>query len=87
MQGIIDCMFRDRAGRWVLIDFKTDRLWMRPEAIPTAVRQRYARQLQWYARAAETILHVEVEECYIYLLAHDLAVSVEYVSVPESVSE
>lgn len=87
MQGIIDCLFRDLAGRWVLVDFKTDRLWVRPDMMPDTVRERYARQLQWYARAAETILHVEVEECYIYLLAHELAVPVEYLSAPESVSE
>ncbi len=86
VQGIIDCLFRDRQGRWVIIDFKTDRLRIEPEMIHHTVHQRYARQLQWYARAVEMILDVDVEECYIYVLPHDLAVPVEYVPVSKSVS-
>jgi len=86
VQGIIDCLFRDRQGRWVIIDFKTDRLTFPPEMIRQTVHRRYARQLQWYARAAEMIIGVDVEECYIYLLPHDLAVPVEYEPVSKSVS-
>ena len=70
----------------MIIDFKTDRLTFPPEMIRQTVHRRYARQLQWYARAAEMIIGVDVEECYIYLLPHDLAVPVEYEPVSKSVS-
>jgi ATP-dependent helicase/nuclease subunit A len=75
LQGVIDCLFRTQGG-WVLIDFKTDRLAVGPAAFEAEVRRRYEPQIRWYVRAVNRILHITVQEAYLYLLAHDLAVPV-----------
>jgi len=62
LQGVIDCAFREEDG-WVLVDYKTDRI-----TDEEAFRQRYAMQLEWYARALEKITGTPVKEMWLYAI-------------------
>ncbi len=61
LQGVVDCCFLED-GAWVLVDYKTD------DAPADALRQRYARQLSWYAKALAGITGKPVRERYLYAL-------------------
>ena len=61
IQGIIDLLFRDSAGRWVLLDYKTDR-------DTDDIAERYRVQIELYAAAIESLLKISVAEKYLYLL-------------------
>lgn len=61
IQGIIDLLFKDAAGRWVLLDYKTDR--DAPD-----IADRYKIQIELYAAAVEALLNITVAEKYLYLL-------------------
>ncbi|MBQ3443635.1 MAG: helicase-exonuclease AddAB subunit AddA [Selenomonadaceae bacterium] len=61
IQGIIDLLFKDAAGRWVLLDYKTDR-------DSADIAERYRVQIELYAQAAEALLKINVAEKYLYLL-------------------
>ena len=63
LQGVIDCAFQED-GAWVLVDYKTDRI-----ADEEAFRQRYAKQIEWYARALESITGLPVREKYLYSIS------------------
>lgn len=71
LQGVIDCAFRDKDG-WVLLDYKTDRV-----DNEAAFVERYAMQLNWYARALEEITHLPVTERWLYALSTGKAYAVE----------
>lgn len=62
LQGVIDCAFMEDGG-WVLMDYKTDYI-----TDEEAFIQRYAMQLEWYARALERITGVPVKEMWLYAL-------------------
>lgn len=62
LQGVIDCVFHEDDG-WVLVDYKTDRI-----NDEDAFRQRYAMQLEWYARALEHITGENVKEMWLYAI-------------------
>ncbi len=65
IQGVIDlCFIED--GKWVIIDYKTDRV-SKTDAVKAA--QKYAVQLDLYAKALERITHKEVKEKHIYYLS------------------
>lgn len=61
IQGIIDLLFKDAAGSWVLLDYKTDR-----DAEDLA--ERYKIQIELYASAVEALLKIKIAEKYLYLL-------------------
>lgn len=61
IQGIIDLLFKDAAGRWVLLDYKTDR--DAPD-----IAERYRLQVELYSAAVESLLKIRVAEKYLYLL-------------------
>lgn len=61
VQGVIDCLFQNERGEWILVDYKTDRL--DDEA---AFSKRYAVQLALYKRAIEQISSITLEAVYIY---------------------
>ncbi len=68
VQGIIDCLFQDQDGRWVLLDYKTDTI--RPpfdEEPDLEMRNRYERQLEIYAEAIEQIKNIRIDERVLYL--------------------
>ena len=62
LQGVIDCCFMEK-GKWVLVDYKTDA----PGDIP-AVIEKHRPQLEYYARALETITKTPVRERVLYLV-------------------
>ena len=71
LQGVIDCAFEED-GRWILVDYKTDRI-IDEEAFVL----RYAMQLNWYARALETVTGKPVAEMWLYALSRGKAYPVE----------
>ena len=62
VQGSVDCCFLVD-GRWILLDYKTDR-----SADAEALTRRYRNQLRLYALALERITGVEVGEIRLCLL-------------------
>lgn len=68
LQGIADCLFREKDG-WVLLDYKTDRTGMfRSEtSLEAAMTERYGVQLSLYARALGEILNIKIKEKLLYL--------------------
>nr|WP_106783806.1 helicase-exonuclease AddAB subunit AddA [Lysinibacillus timonensis] len=70
VQGIIDCLFLDEDDRWVLLDYKTDKILPKFKEEPELTKEmtdRYAVQLRIYSEAIEAVLNVEVDERVIYL--------------------
>ena len=62
VQGTIDCCFIE-GGKWILLDFKTDRA-----GDAEALTRRYRDQLRLYALALERITGIEVGEIQLCLL-------------------
>ena len=61
IQGIIDLLFKDATGKWILLDYKTDR-------DSEDIGERYKIQIELYAAAIEALLKIKVAEKYLYLL-------------------
>uniref|UniRef100_UPI0020BECC72 PD-(D/E)XK nuclease family protein n=1 Tax=Lysinibacillus sp. D4B1_S16 TaxID=2941231 RepID=UPI0020BECC72 len=69
-QGIIDCLFEDEYGKWVLLDYKTDRIlphFAKEPALTKEIMGRYAVQLRVYSEAIESILQIKVSDKVLYL--------------------
>jgi len=65
LQGFIDCLYRDPAGQWHIIDYKTNRVTA--ETMPQEAAK-YEMQMLVYALAAETILKhppTELALCFL----------------------
>src|SRR5690606_28166845 len=62
VQGVIDCLF-EYQGQWILLDYKTDRVWNDP----LEIAKRYQLQISLYAEAIEAIWRRPVKEKYIFL--------------------
>lgn len=60
LQGIIDTAFIEN-GKWILLDYKTDRVQTAEELV-----KRYHIQLELYKEALERLTGLEVAETYIY---------------------
>lgn len=73
LQGMIDAAFLED-GAWVILDYKTDRLYSADQRAERIAR--YSRQLELYARALADITGVAVKEKVLCLLAME-----EYVRV------
>lgn len=67
IQGIIDCCFEEN-GDMVLVDYKTDYY---AEGQGARLAEKYAVQLDSYARAVEKIMKKRVKEKYLYLFYHN----------------
>ena len=67
-QGVIDVLFKEKDGSYVLLDYKTD-----TDTQPEAVKNKYALQIQLYTDAIEQILGVKVAGRYLVML-HDSSV-------------
>ena len=63
LQGIIDVLFEEENGNYILLDYKTDR-----KISAAAARARYQFQINLYCDAVETILGKPVKERYLFLL-------------------
>ena len=80
VQGVVDCLFIDRDGRAVLVDYKTDRLTDREIADPALAKkklvERHRTQLIYYRAVCREMFGREIEECVIYSLplGRDIAV-------------
>jgi ATP-dependent helicase/nuclease subunit A len=61
LQGIIDCFFQEE-GKWVLVDYKTDRIWGQEGSLA----EKYGNQLNLYAIALERLTQIKVKEKLIY---------------------
>lgn len=70
VQGIIDCLFEDENGEWMLLDYKTDRIqshFAEEPALTKELLDRYGVQLRVYSEAIESILHIKVSDKVLYL--------------------
>jgi ATP-dependent helicase/nuclease subunit A len=65
LQGYIDCLYRDAAGRWVVLDYKTNRVT--PSTIEAAASE-YEMQMLLYALAVERILGSGPSDLVLYFL-------------------
>lgn len=77
VQGIIDCLFEDEYGNWVLLDYKTDRIlphFAKEPALTKEIMGRYAVQLRVYSEAIESILQIKVGEKVLYLFDNEQTV-------------
>jgi len=70
VQGIIDCLFEDENGEWILLDYKTDRIqshFAEEPALTKELLDRYGVQLRVYSEAIEAILQIKVSDKVLYL--------------------
>ncbi|HWL11525.1 MAG TPA: PD-(D/E)XK nuclease family protein, partial [Ureibacillus sp.] len=70
VQGILDCLFEDEDGNWVLLDYKTDKIlpsFKEEPDLTNEMKKRYGVQLRIYSEAIESILQVKVDEKVLYL--------------------
>ncbi|KGR90552.1 ATP-dependent helicase [Ureibacillus massiliensis 4400831 = CIP 108448 = CCUG 49529] len=70
VQGIIDCLFLDEENKWVLLDYKTDKILPKFKDEPALIKEmtnRYGVQLRIYSEAVQAVLDVDVDEKVIYL--------------------
>ena len=64
IQGIIDVLFQDSTGNWILLDYKTDR-----DNSDEHFIKEYREQIYLYVQAIETLLKIKISEKYLYLLS------------------
>ncbi|MEK4522871.1 helicase-exonuclease AddAB subunit AddA [Psychrobacillus sp. FSL W7-1493] len=70
VQGVVDCLFQEDDGQWVLLDYKTDKvkhLQNNENLLLQEMKNRYAIQLSLYEKAIEDILKVDIKEKVLYL--------------------
>ena len=77
VQGIIDVLFKDSDGKYVLIDYKTDRYAEDApvDEIIEETRRRHSVQVGCYKAAVE-VSGGEVKESYVYLVRYGMFVEV-----------
>ena len=70
VQGIIDCLMEDEEGKWILLDYKTDKIlpaFSEEPYLTKEMKKRYGVQLRIYTEALESVLQVKVDEKILYL--------------------
>ncbi|MBQ3132888.1 MAG: helicase-exonuclease AddAB subunit AddA [Clostridia bacterium] len=72
VQGVIDCAFVED-GALVIVDYKTDRV-----KDPQDLRDRYAVQVQVYARAMRDTLGLPIKSCLLWSFACGCAIDVPF---------
>lgn len=72
LQGVADCVFREN-GKYVLLDYKTDR-----RVTEDMLRERYSRQLSLYARALSMIFGKKISEGCIYSFSLGKTIGIEF---------
>ncbi len=71
VQGVIDCWFRE-GDSCVLVDYKSSYVDPKdPESSKEILAERYAKQLELYKEALQTIGGVQVSKAYLYLFGID----------------
>lgn len=70
IQGVVDCLFIDENDRYVLVDYKTDRISYKEKndriLAEKKLRERHSRQLKYYRDICGEIFCGEIKEVYIY---------------------
>ena len=74
LRGVIDLVFKEDGG-WVLVDYKTDRAAGRELE---EVARVYAAQIRVYAEAWERCTGERIREAFLYFVAVDKLVEVEW---------
>lgn len=80
LQGIADCLFQEQDGRWVLLDYKTDRIqgvFHNEKSILREMQHRYGLQLSLYQNAIENILSISIKEKILYLFDSNQTIVLE----------
>ncbi|MGB3259362.1 helicase-exonuclease AddAB subunit AddA [Paenisporosarcina sp.] len=80
LQGIADCLFQEDDGRWVLLDYKTDRIKgvsHNDSSILREMQHRYGLQLSLYQKAIEDILSITIKEKVLYLFDSNQTIVLE----------
>jgi ATP-dependent helicase/nuclease subunit A len=80
LHGYIDCLSQDAAGRWRLIDYKTNRV--APADVPR-LAERYELQMLAYRLACEQALGEPVAECVLVLLHPGLLLPISWDAAAE----
>ncbi|MBB6449125.1 ATP-dependent helicase/nuclease subunit A [Geomicrobium halophilum] len=78
IQGVVDCIFRDKHGNLVLIDYKTDQISSHLDKanVEAILKERYQEQIHLYAEAIEYIWQTKLQERYLYFFNGGYAVSI-----------
>ena len=63
VQGVIDVLFEEADGSLILLDYKTNR-----DTTPEKIRRHYAKQIELYRQAVESIVGKEVKESILFML-------------------
>ena len=71
VQGVIDCLWQEDDGSWVLVDYKSDRISPGQTHI---ILERYSGQMQLYRYAVEHILGQPVKEAYFYMVSSGIMI-------------
>ncbi|MFV0636153.1 helicase-exonuclease AddAB subunit AddA [Mitsuokella sp. WILCCON 0060] len=71
IQGVIDVLFEEHDGSLVLLDYKTDR-----DTTPDKVRRHYAKQIELYREAVESVLKRKVKESILFMLQDGTIVTI-----------
>jgi ATP-dependent helicase/nuclease subunit A len=70
VQGVIDLLFENEEGEFVLCDYKTDRLTLdqrrNEEALKAKMTERHAKQLRYYKEAIEALYSRKCDKVLIY---------------------
>ncbi|QQK76100.1 helicase-exonuclease AddAB subunit AddA [Salicibibacter cibarius] len=74
IQGVADCLFHDDDQRFVLIDYKSDKINTRMNE--TLLRKRYEQQVNLYTEAIEQIWKTNVHEKYLYFFDGGFTISI-----------
>jgi ATP-dependent helicase/nuclease subunit A len=76
VQGMIDCWFIEN-GNAILVDYKSDRIAGHQEDKARILQERYAVQLDYYAKAIEAATRMRVTERVIWLIPDGLSFLLE----------
>lgn len=71
VQGVIDCLWQEADGSWVLVDYKSDRV---SPGQTHLILERYSGQMQLYRYAVENILGQPVKEAYFYMVGSGIVI-------------
>ena len=71
VQGVMDCIFRDKNGDYTLIDYKTDSIGsgMSTAEFENELKKRYSSQLGYYSIAAEQLFGKSPKKIMLYSFA------------------
>ncbi len=71
VQGVIDCLWQEDDGGWVLVDYKSDRISPGQSHI---ILERYSGQMRLYRYAVENIFGQPVKEAYFYMVSSGIMI-------------